>query len=174
MMRRDSFKNVIRSLPPSPGVYALIIRVRERVETTVGRLGLVTLEPGHYVYVGSARGPGGVRARIRRHLVKSKKLLWHIDYLTSLEQVSPRIVIYSVVPPGSGDKEKALAKALARRLTPCVRGFGSSDKGDYTHLFSCSPHGFLECIKLIDDAVRSLGLEPVLVSIDYPTYLLTI
>ncbi|HSK30229.1 MAG TPA: GIY-YIG nuclease family protein, partial [Candidatus Limnocylindria bacterium] len=37
--------------------------------------------PGYYVYVGSAFGPGGVRARVLRYCRKSKPKHWHIDYL---------------------------------------------------------------------------------------------
>ncbi len=47
----------------------------------IGKLGLMTLRPGCYVYVGSAFGPGGLRARVLRHVAISGKRHWHIDYL---------------------------------------------------------------------------------------------
>lgn len=48
----------------------------------VGALGPVNLEPGAFVYVGSAFGPGGLAARLRRHVQQEKASLhWHIDYL---------------------------------------------------------------------------------------------
>jgi Uri superfamily endonuclease len=34
-----------------------------------------------YVYVGSAWGPGGLAARVRRHIQGGKTRRWHIDYL---------------------------------------------------------------------------------------------
>jgi len=39
------------------------------------------LLPGYYIYIGSAFGPGGVRARMLRHLRADKPKHWHIDYL---------------------------------------------------------------------------------------------
>ena len=43
----------------------------------------ITLTAGQYAYVGSAHGPGGLRARVGRHLRTEKSLQWHIDYLTA-------------------------------------------------------------------------------------------
>ncbi|MDF1514549.1 MAG: GIY-YIG nuclease family protein [Anaerolineae bacterium] len=37
--------------------------------------------PGLYIYVGSAWGPGGLTARLQRHLRGSQNTRWHIDYL---------------------------------------------------------------------------------------------
>lgn len=45
----------------------------------VGALGQVSLTPGLYLYVGSARRR--LDARLRRHLRPEKKRRWHIDYL---------------------------------------------------------------------------------------------
>jgi Uri superfamily endonuclease len=36
------------------------------------------------VYLGSAMGPGGFKARVGRHLRSEKKLKWHLDYISSL------------------------------------------------------------------------------------------
>lgn len=77
------------SLPelPSPGArgaYVLFFRLEERLELNVGKLGPVTLPPGWLVYVGSAMGPGGLRARLQRHFRPDKRLHWHIDYLTAI------------------------------------------------------------------------------------------
>ena len=64
-----------------PGTYAIVFRGRESAEIAVGRWGVLQIHPGYYVYVGSAFGPGGVRARVERHFRKSKRQHWHIDYL---------------------------------------------------------------------------------------------
>ena len=40
------------------------------------------LAAGWHIYVGSANGPGGMRARIGRHLRTDKTIHWHIDRLT--------------------------------------------------------------------------------------------
>ena len=36
-------------------------------EVPIGKLGVLHMLPGIYVYVGSALGPGGLAARIERH-----------------------------------------------------------------------------------------------------------
>ena len=54
-------------------------RVQRRVN--IGRFGVLSLVPGFYLYVGSAQGPGGLRARVGRHARRSKSKRWHIDYL---------------------------------------------------------------------------------------------
>ena len=50
-----------------PGTYALLFRAEEDRTVEVGALDSMTVQPGQYVYVGSAFGPGGVQARVRRH-----------------------------------------------------------------------------------------------------------
>ena len=50
-----------------PGSYALILQADRRRTVRIGRLGQLAVEPGCYVYVGSALGPGGVRARVGHH-----------------------------------------------------------------------------------------------------------
>ncbi len=50
----------------------------------VGRLGEFLFPAGWYLYVGSAQGPGGVAARVRRHWRKAgdgKRLHWHVDHV---------------------------------------------------------------------------------------------
>ncbi|MCP3952032.1 MAG: GIY-YIG nuclease family protein, partial [Desulfobacterales bacterium] len=69
------------------GTYALVMRLARPRTIPVGRLGPVIFKPGHYVYTGSALGPGGLAARIGRHLKPSKKFHWHIDYLRRFAEV---------------------------------------------------------------------------------------
>ncbi len=64
-----------------PGTYALILRNDSVKIVTVGQLGPLELRPGWYVYVGSAQGPGGLAARVGRHMRPEKKRRWHIDYV---------------------------------------------------------------------------------------------
>ena len=68
-------------LKTDPGTYALILQSRSTETIQVGRWGQLDLQLGYYTYVGSAFSPGGVRARISRHLRTDKRLHWHIDYL---------------------------------------------------------------------------------------------
>lgn len=79
--------------PPEPGIYALLFSWAQPLSITAGRLGTQVLPPGHYVYVGSARGPGGLAARLERHLRPTKRLHWHVDFLT--QKVLPCAVLFT-------------------------------------------------------------------------------
>jgi Uri superfamily endonuclease len=59
--------------------YLLIIQGKVACRLQVGALGEVSLEPGWYLYVGSASR--NLEARLRRHLRTEKRRRWHIDYL---------------------------------------------------------------------------------------------
>lgn len=50
----------------------------------IGALGPWRLPQGLYVYVGSAWGSGGLRARVQRHLRGSSNPRWHVDYLRAV------------------------------------------------------------------------------------------
>ena len=56
----------------------LVIDVGGQVEVEIGTR-RASLTEGTHVYVGSARGPGGLRARISRHLRREKKERWHVN-----------------------------------------------------------------------------------------------
>lgn len=116
----------ISDLPPA-GVYVIEVHLVQGLQIAVGSLGLVTFEPGPYLYVGSALR--GLPARIARHARENKPLRWHIDRLTVRGTVR-RALIWSP------DKrlECEIAGALGRRL-PVVAGFGSSDCRCRGHLF---------------------------------------
>lgn len=91
----------------------------------------MTLEPGYYIYVGSAFGPGGVRSRVRRHFQKTKHHRWHIDYLR--EFTAPVAAWYS-------HNRERLEHRWARDLEQAaemvgVAGFGCSDCRCRSHLF---------------------------------------
>lgn len=61
------------------GVYQLLIKLDSDETIPVGKLGVITFPAGFYVYTGSAMN--GLDARIARHLSKTKRFHWHIDYL---------------------------------------------------------------------------------------------
>jgi len=46
-----------------PGTYALILKCSLRVKIRIGCRRQIDIEPGYYIYVDSAFGPGGVKAR---------------------------------------------------------------------------------------------------------------
>lgn len=71
----------MNDLPSLPGSYALHLRLDRPYQARVGRLGEALFPPGEYIYLGSAHGPGGLAARLGRHLRQSHACRWHIDYL---------------------------------------------------------------------------------------------
>ncbi len=109
-------------LPIVGGAYALVI-CRERPSPVLNRPPLVAaLPPGTYVYTGSARGPGGIRARVRRHFHQDKAIRWHVDYLTV---GADRLLAW----PLPGGKECSIVETLCQLpgITIPSPGFGSSD-----------------------------------------------
>jgi len=117
----------------------------------VGRLGRFTFTPGWYAYVGSARGPGGLAARVERHCRASKSKHWHIDYLRAYAQ--PMSVWYSV---GSERRECSWAEALSKlrgASMPAPR-FGASDCQCAAHLLHFpTPPGQSDFASLVEDPV---------------------
>jgi len=77
-------------LEARPGTYALLLAANETCCLRIGRLGGLALQPGWYVYVGSAFGPGGVDARLAHHRKRAARPHWHVDHLrlhTRLERI---------------------------------------------------------------------------------------
>ena len=68
-------------IPARGGTYVLVMTASSSGSFPVGSIGEMTLTPGCYLYVGSALGPGGLRARLSRHGRPANKPHWHIDYL---------------------------------------------------------------------------------------------
>jgi len=106
------------SSPAAPGAYALWLRLASPLAVRARKREGV-LPAGDYLYCGSARGPGGLRARLARHMRPQKRPHWHIDQLTAVANVLGAFV------HEDGD-ECALNAALAHLPIP-VAGFGSSD-----------------------------------------------
>lgn len=109
----------LASLPAVAGAYVLAISLTQPVAVTIGGRKTQTLSAGRYLYVGSARGPGGMRARIARHLRRRKPMRWHVDRLTTRGRV---VAVWAFA---NGD-ECALVGRL-RGLPVPLPGFGSSD-----------------------------------------------
>lgn len=105
----------------APGAYALILHLA--VPVRFSRTGMASGSlSGWYVYAGSARGSGGIRARLRHHFRRGKPVHWHVDELTN---VTDRIIALAF-PQGS---ECDVVDRLLRsgRFKPAIQGFGSSD-----------------------------------------------
>jgi Uri superfamily endonuclease len=117
-------------IPAAPGCYLLLLYLSRRSTIIVGELGEHRFASGYYAYIGSAFGPGGLRARLGRHLNRNKATRWHIDYLraaskpvTTLWEIEARIE-HTWAEQLLGDPAASM---------PMPR-FGSSDCRCQTHL----------------------------------------
>jgi len=115
----------------SPGTYLLLFECAQLAELAVGRLGCMTLQPGYYLYVGSAFGPGGVQARIKHHAQLSVNPHWHIDYLRGSMEPEAAWCSYG----SRREHEWAQALTGCEGMLAPMKGFGSSDCNCYSHLF---------------------------------------
>ena len=122
------------------GTYALIFKAQQAKTIIVGKLGTLNLQPGFYVYVGSAFGPGGLRARIGHHRSRSRRLHWHIDYLG--KYLSLMEVWYTYDTVHQEHRWSEILEHYRGTSTP-LPGFGSSDCRCISHLhfFSDRPSG---------------------------------
>ncbi len=138
-------------LPPDAGTYCLWLRLDAPLPLVVGRLGERTLPPGLLAYVGSALGPGGLRARVGRHLRAEKRLRWHIDWLTA--QAPVRAVWLRA---GRLRLECAWSAALLQADGAAIAwpGFGASDCACAAHLIAVPPDALAGARRALDpDAI---------------------
>lgn len=113
------------------GTYAVIFQCLYRGSQRVGQWGWISLRKGYYVYIGSAFGPGGVKARVSRHYRTPIRPHWHIDYLRRF--MHPVAVWYTYDPRRL---EHQWAKVFLKMdYMSSFRGFGCSDCDCYSHLF---------------------------------------
>jgi Uri superfamily endonuclease len=85
---------------------------------------------GDYLYLGSACGPGGLQARLRRHLLGSEKIHWHIDFLRRAAGVR----VYWYLPSNVVCRDKIPLECLWSQALVELKGawlpapgFGASD-----------------------------------------------
>jgi Uri superfamily endonuclease len=130
--------STVDELPPLPGSYALALRLQRTRTLTVGRLGRFEFRAGTWLYVGSARGPGGLRARVGRHWLGPARSRWHIDYLR--RAAAP---LGAAVRQADASLECRWAARLADapHWTSGPEGFGASDCRCPTHLFEWTTTG---------------------------------
>ncbi len=110
------------ALPRAPGAYALVVRLTRRATVTLSGERRLGLPRGRYLYAGSAYGPGGIGARVARHLRAGKRSLWHIDQLTA----AAHIEAVAAIPGGDECAIVSEALGLPDAEVP-IPGFGSSD-----------------------------------------------
>jgi len=149
------------------GGYALILYVCRGATIMTGRQ-TFTINPGIYIYSGSALGPGGIEARVRRHLRRfewgrgmevSKGVgdHWHIDYLLPL--ADSLAVAYAASESRS---ECLLIGILKERGLQVVEGFGNMDCGAGCggHLLYMPGNDTEATLRVVVEALKKLGIKP--------------
>ena len=117
-----------RILSADTGTYMLLLHIARPLPLSIGSLGLFNVKKGYFIYIGSAMR--SLSSRIRRHLSKSKKIRWHIDYLT------PHAACITAFPIRSRIRlECALAEEVRKISTDAIKKFGSSDCACSSHLY---------------------------------------
>ena len=116
----------------SKGMYLLLMDLPENRRIEVGRLGTFSFPKGAYLYVGSALR--NLEKRVARHVSRTKRLRWHIDFLLEFAEIRGVMTI-----PTEERLECALNTMVSERIPAVseVRGFGSSDCRCVTHLWRC-------------------------------------
>ncbi len=119
-------------MKPHPGTYALLLSSSVPALIRVGQFGGLQLQPGFYVYIGSAHGPGGLRARLAHHLAQCSRPHWHIDYLRA--HANPEEVWYCY-DRRHWEHQWAECIGMQPGASIPVWGFGASDCQCESHLF---------------------------------------
>jgi len=127
--KKGAFKTRMK---PKAGTYVLVLESKISQCVQIGRLDTLAVKPGYYLYVGSAFGPGGVKARVLRHSRGSPRSHWHIDYLRRILTLIEVWYSYDKTPR---EHRWAEIMSLHRGFTSPVRSFGASDCSCVAHLF---------------------------------------
>ncbi len=144
------------NIPSVKGYYVLVIRVNSIINIHLSRNEWI-IKPGIYFYIGSAKGPGGLKARVSRHYTRSKKKHWHIDYLTANTNTEIEYIVL-IIPlnPERIDLESYLAQRFYGKLE-AMKGFGTSDKRqDYSHLYKCNNVNEYRCLEYLLAIIESV------------------
>jgi len=122
-------------MPTGKGAYVLALRLDIPARAQLPRRAPADLGPGWYLYLGSARGPGGLGARIGRHFRREKPKRWHVDWLSTMAGELAALAVEG------GSECDLTAKLLASgRFSVAAPGFGSSDcRTCDSHLLAVAP-----------------------------------
>jgi Uri superfamily endonuclease len=145
------------------GTYVLHIVLQTDLDLAVGKLGNVSLEKGHYCYVGSALGHTATSLpyRLLRHCITSsgreksmysdlftqlrqyqfipptyrpvKNIHWHIDYLVEKTEIDITDILIITRRKCRENDIVALLEMLDFQQP--VRGLGSTDSTEFSHFF---------------------------------------
>ncbi len=149
--------DVCGMVPRRPGLYILLFNLADAVELRRANGEVIAaLPPASYVYIGSAWGPGGLRARICRHLGcrPRRSLHWHIDRILAS---GGRVDGFTVAVGASRELEPLTAACLAatRLAEPPLSRVaigGTDDPTGFPHVLRCRPGapGY-KCLQILWD-----------------------
>ena len=124
--------NALTQIPGLPGTYVLLLSLPRSSGIRIGKQGMRVFRTGWYAYVGSALGPGGLAARLSRHLRLEKKHHWHIDYLRDAAEIGG---VWVDANPRCREHIWALQLAGRPFFGKPIAGFGATDCNCGSHLF---------------------------------------
>jgi len=97
--------------------YQLYITLNKDQTLQIGKLGAFFFPKGSYIYTGSAKR--AIDARIARHMSKTKKLHWHIDYFLDCKATT--------ITETKKFNQNECTLNQENNGKAIVKGFGSSD-----------------------------------------------
>jgi Uri superfamily endonuclease len=133
------------------GIYTLIIALDQEIEIAIGKLGVYKFPKGVYTYTGSALGRGStdLRGRLLRHISKTKRHHWHIDYFLSIRKSQVRHIIF--FETSERGECTIVKKLISLGGEVIVNGFGASDCtsgcGSHLLLFEDNFQSVLKTVK---------------------------
>ena len=110
------------AIPAAKGAYALGLLLQEPIDLEINWTCSGRLLPGWHIYLGSARGSGGIAARLKRHFRKNKKFHWHVDTLTAQATAMTALAV-----PGGNECNLADQLIASKRFKVALKGFGNTD-----------------------------------------------
>ena len=142
------------------GAYVLILQMKKNQTIKIGKLGTYKFNKGYYGYIGSAFGPGGLRARIRHHLRKSRNPHWHVDYL---RRRSSPVQIWWSTTLTRREHDWVVVMDRLLEVSHVIKGFGASDCNCLSHLlyFERNPK-FITFNKILKGAGFEAAIKTVL------------
>lgn len=111
----------VQTLRRVPGAYVLVMHLDAPLRFARAKISEASLS-GWLIYAGSARGGGGIGARLERHFKKNKRIHWHVDELTV---AANRLA--AIVMPGGSECEIVERLVGSGAFQPALQGFGSTD-----------------------------------------------
>lgn len=126
------------------GTYIVVSKARSTFTCRIGKLGTLAGDQGYYLYVGSALGSGGVKARVSHHLRITGKPRWHFDYLRPF--LIPRRIWYCYSLDRYEHQWASVLAGLPGTVMPLAK-FGATDCQCEAHLYYFKKEPDVEVIR---------------------------